>query len=128
MVGLIGQLRNLLNTRAMDVAVVDGNGDQLTGFDSSRPANAVSTTVTVDATVGGTVLLVANLARRKFIIWNDTGSKIFVGYEAVVSATDFAYEVPNNGYYESDLNDYTGEIRALKPSGSGPVRVTEITT
>lgn len=122
-----GSARELLNSTPIDAAIVDTLGNQLAGFDPSRPDTAVSATITVNNTAGGTVLLAANAARRKFLIWNDSGAKIFIGYEAVLSASDFAYEVPNNGFYESDINDYTGEIRAFRTSGSGSVRITEIT-
>ena len=157
MLGLVGQLRELLNSRAMDVSVVDANGDQLTtfpvsvdntpdvvvtnnvdvtvtntplpvSFTATPPPTAVLTNVTVDSTVGGTQLLAANVNRRKFHIWNATGTQIFVAFDGTASATVFTVLIPNGGNYESELNDYTGQIKAFKAAGSGTVRVTEITT
>ena len=129
MLGLTGFLRQLTNTRAMDVAVVDGNGDQITSFgsgSSTPPPNAVLTNVTVSTT--SAVLLAANVNRRRFIIYNDSGRHVFVAFAATASSTSFTVDLPNNGFYEGELHDYTGVISGVTQSGTGPVRVTEITT
>jgi len=123
-----GSIREIGDARALDVAVVDGLGAQLTGFDPSRPANAGITTVSVDNTVGGTSLLVANPARRQFIVHNDSAGTIFVALAATASATAFTYEVAGNSTIEGPLNGYTGAISAFRVSGVSAVRVTEVTT
>lgn len=117
----------LLNgVRALGVAVLDADGNQLSGFDSSRPANATLTQPTVTNT--SSVILASNVARRQAIIVNDAGSKIFVAFAATASSTAFTVELPNNQVFSTPLNGYTGAISAIKPSGSGTVRVTEVTS
>ena len=112
--------------RALGVAVLDANGNQVSGFDHSRPANATLTQPTV--TNASSVILAANPARRQAIIVNNTGSKIFIAFGPTASSVAFTHELPNNQIYETPLNGYTGDISAIKPSGSGTVRITEITT
>ena len=126
MLGLTGSLRDLQNARALDVAVVDGNGDQLTGFDSSRPASAAITSVASAAT--STVLLPANPARRRVIFYNDSTKNLRVAFAATASATAFTALLPGKSLYESDLNDYTGIISGIWEAANGFARITEITT
>ena len=119
-------IRELTNARAADVAIVDANGDHVTGFDSSRPATAVLTTVIV--TTVSISLLASNAARRRFIIHNDSTGTMFVAFAATATATAFTIELAGNNTYESPLNDYTGAISAIRAVGTSNVRVTEITT
>jgi hypothetical protein len=129
-------LRDLTNSRAADVVIVDTNGDQLTTFDvnvtnPSIPITFVApTTATITSpalSTTDTVILAANGARKKYSIYNDTGSKIYVALGSVTTTTNFSYILAAGTYYESSMNDYTGAIHAIKASGTGPVRVTEFT-
>jgi len=119
-------LRNLTNARAMDVAVVDANGDQLTGFDASRPTNATLSSVATSIT--SAELLAADPARRKFFIHNAASKSLFVAFAATATPTAFTLLIPGEGSYESDMNDYTGVISGILVSGSGNARITKITT
>lgn len=119
-------LRSLLNARAMDVSVVDTNGDQLAGFDASRPASATLTNVAISTTTA--VLLPANAARRKFHIHNAASKDLYVAFDATATTSAFTFVVPSNSHYESDINDYTGVISGILIAGSGSARITEITT
>jgi len=127
MLGLTAFLRQLTNTRSLDVSVVDGNGDQVTSFSSvaTAPTTAVLTNVTV-SNISAT-LLTANASRRRFLLYNDSGALIFVAFAATATNTAYTIELPNNTLYESELNDYTGVISAIRNAGTGAVRVTEIT-
>lgn len=112
--------------RALDVAVVDGDGAHLTGFDASRPANSVTTTVAVSTT--SALAAAANPDRRKLIIYNKSGRTVGIAFEATAVFASAAFDIANNGVWESDLNGYTGDVSAIVASGSGNIRVTEVTT
>lgn len=125
--GILGaSFRFLTNARPMDVSVVDAAGDQLTGFDSSRPANAALTSVAASAV--SVSLLAANAARRQFIIVNDGSKVLWVAFAATASAAAFTLELGGGGTYESPLNGYTGVISGIWQSANGNARITEITS
>lgn len=125
---LLSATLRLLGTdiRAMDVAVVNGAGVQLTGFDGSRPASATLSTVVAGVVSG--VLVAANPARRRVVFHNDGGTTVFIAFAATATTTAFTIVLGKNGTYDGPLNDYTGDISAITASGSSNVRVTEITT
>ena len=123
---LAATIRSLTNARALDVAVVDTNGDQLSGFDSSRPANATLTTVAASAT--SVSLLVSNTARRQVFIQNDGNADLRVAFAATASATAYTVLIPKNGQWDSVLNSYTGAIAGIWTSATGSARITEVTT
>lgn len=114
------------DVRALDVAVVDGAGAQLTGFDASRPAAAAETNPSLNQV--SAVLLTANAARRKFFINNTTGSTLYAKFGTAASPTSYTILVPKNGSYESDTDGYTGVIHAVLASGTAAPIVTEVTT
>ena len=120
-----GAYRLLTNTVAVDVAVVDGNGDQLTGFDQSRPANAALTTVASSTT--SVTLLAANPARREVYIQN-VGSKIlYVAFDATASLAAFTLRIAANSGERLTLNSYTGVISGIWNAVNGNAVITEIT-
>ena len=119
-------IRFLTNARALDVAVVDGTGAQLTGFDSSRPAT--STLTTVAASVVSVTLVASNAARRQAIIVNDGNKTLYVAFAATASTTAFTVLVPSHQTYHSLLNGYTGIITGIWDLANGSARVTEIAT
>src|SRR3990167_6203728 len=118
-------LRELGDARALDVAVVDGTGAQLTGFDPSRPATATLSTVVVSTV--SIALAASNAARRRIVIHNDSTGNVFVAFAATATVTAFTIKLGGNNVYEGPLNDYTGAISAIRSAGSSNVRVTEIT-
>ena len=122
---LTATVRLLTNTRALDVAIVDGNGDQLTGFNASRPANATLTTVATSTT--SATLAASNANRAQLAIFNDANKPLRVAFAATATATAFTVLIPGNGQWSGDLNSYTGDVSGLLESGTGNARVTEVT-
>ena len=114
------------DVRALDVAINDATGNQLSGFDSTRPATATLTNVVTSVT--SAVLLAANVARRQVFVYNDSNSTLYVKFGTTASATSFTVLIPRNGAWESLLNGYTGAIDGVLTAGAGTARVTEITT
>jgi hypothetical protein len=124
-----GSTRSLPNATPIDVAVVDVNGDQLAGFDGSRPANATLSQVTYAA--GSQVLLPANPARRQFKVVNTSGKPVNLAYGATASLTAFTDTIPNGSSFSSELNGYTGVVSVIwqaAPPAGAKLQVTEITT
>ena len=114
------------DVRALDVAINDATGNQLSGFDSTRPATATLTNVVTSTT--SAILLAANVARRQVFIYNDSNSTLYVKFGTTASVTSFTVLIPKNGAWESVLNGYTGTIDGVLSSGAGTARVTEVTT
>ena len=114
------------DVRALDVAINDATGNQLSGFDSTRPATATLTNVVTSTT--SAILLAANVARRQVFIYNDSNSTLYVKFGTTASVTSFTVLIPKNGAWESVLNSYTGTIDGVLSSGAGTARVTEVTT
>ena len=123
---LAASLRLLTNARALDVAVTDANGDHVTGFDGSRPANAAITAVATSTT--SATLLASNPARRQVFIYNDSGKDLFVAFAATATSTAFTVVIGKQNQWSSEMNSYTGEISGILSSGTGNARITEVTT
>lgn len=121
-----GSVRPLTNSDAIDVAINDGAGNQLTGFDSSRPATSTITTVAASAT--SVTLLAANPARRRLVINNHSGSAVFVAFAATATATAYTYKIPANSNVDGVLNDYTGIVTGIWNTATGNAIITEIST
>lgn len=121
-----GSIFNLTNADAAVVAMVDGTGTQLTGFDPSRPATA--TLSSVAASVTSVLLLAANAARRRFVIHNQSSSVLFVAFAATATAAAYTYRIAANSDIDGALNDYTGIITGIWAAANGNARITEITT
>jgi hypothetical protein len=134
-----GNVRTLTNTYALDVALVDANGDQLTTpFDvnvantpldvnitASYPASSTLTSVPVATT--SITLAAANANRRQLLLFNDGSNVVYIAFAATATSTAFSVRIAANGFYETPLNGYTGIVTAIRTSGSGAVRVTEVT-
>ena len=124
--GLIPAVVDLTTRDAFAVAMVDGNGDQITGFDSSRPATSVLTQVAQSAT--SVVLKASNAARRQLFIYNDTNKELFIAFAATASLAAFTMMIPGKGSWELPLNGYTGIVSGIWSSaGAGNAMVTEVT-
>ena len=116
--------RQLSDARAIDVALLDTAGNQLSGFDTSRPATAAHTTVPSAAV--STTLLAANPARRSFILWNNSNKTLYVIFGATATLTAFTFVLGPGGNYESKMDDYTGIISGIWNAANGDAQVTEI--
>lgn len=112
--------------RAAVVGIFDAAGNQLSGFDATRPANA--TIATVPVTTTDAVLLAANPDRRGVVLTNEASKTLYVAFGAVASATAYTYPVPSGQTKEFPLNGFTGAIHGVLSAGTGNVRITEITT
>lgn len=112
--------------RAAAVAILDANGNQLSGFDPSKPANATITTLA--ATNADQLMLAANANRRQVIVTNEAPKTLYVAFAATVTTAAYTVTIPSGQTWTSPLNGYTGVMHALLASGTGNVRVTEITT
>jgi hypothetical protein len=123
----IGSFRELPNeVRAAEVALFDANGVQLSGFDQSRPANATLTQPAITSV--SSVIAAANPARRQLIVVNTSGRTVFVAFAATATVAAYTVSIANNAQWESAPNGYTGAVSAIVASGTGTIRVTEVTT
>lgn len=126
--GLISASLRLLtgDVRALDVAINDANGNQLSGFDPSRPATATIATVAVSTT--SAVLAAANAARRRLSVTNESNSTLYIAFAATATATAYTIPLAKGQTWEGVLNDYTGVVSGILAAGTGSARVTEVTT
>lgn len=114
------------DVRALDVAVVDTSGNQVSGFDHSRPATAAHTTVATSTT--SATLFASNAARRQIFVHNDSNTTLFVSFAATATSTAFAALLPKNTAWASELNGYTGVVSGILMTGTGNARLTEVST
>ena len=127
--GLIAAtIRLLTNSRALDVAVVDASGNQVTSFSSvaTPPANATLTTVPLSTT--SAVLAPANANRKQLLISNDSGKELSVAFAATATTSAYSVVIGANNQWSGPLNGYTGVVSGILPGGTGNARVTEVTT
>ena len=110
---------------ALDVAITDGLGGHVTGFDPSKPAVATLTSVVTSTT--SALLLAANAARRGFYLHNVSARALHVAYAATATTAAFTFLVPANSGFEGPLQGYTGDISAIHALGTGAAKVTELT-
>lgn len=105
-----------------DLLVINSDGSI-----NSTSVNASTADVTsVNVTTSSTQLLAANVNRKAVIIFNDSGANIYVKYGTGATTTSFTWRVANNGVLEIYNNIYNGVIHAVRASGTGDVRVTEV--
>lgn len=115
--------------KPLAVGITDTSGNQLSGFDPSRPSN--STLSSVAFATGTVTIAAANPVRRGLQIFNATNKPINVALATGASSGSFSFQLPTNGFYESDLNGYTGIVTAFwvgTASTGAAIHVTEITT
>lgn len=121
-------LRALLNSRSLDVSVVDALGNQVTNFSGAVPPPSAATLSTVVATTTSQVALPANPNRRRIVIHNDGAGTVFIAFAPTATITAFTYELGGNNTHDGQLGDYTGDISVIRAGGSSNLRITEITT
>lgn len=124
-----GSIFNLgADVDAPAIAIVDTNGNQLAGFDQSRPANA--TTVAVSQSATDAVILAANPARRAIILVNLAGQNLFVRLGSAATVTLYSFPVAGKSApLFLPMDWYTGALHGIwSAAGSGSVLVTEVTT
>jgi hypothetical protein len=89
---------------------------------------ATSTLTNVTVSTSNTTLVAANANRKALIIFNDASHSVFIKFGATASTSSFTFKLPDKETYEMPQPVYTGIIDAITSSGSGSVRVTELTT
>ncbi|HMJ84036.1 MAG TPA: hypothetical protein VK504_12745 [Vicinamibacterales bacterium] len=125
----LGSIRQVGDATARDVAILDVNGNQLSGFDASRPANAARTILTFTGVAQ--LILAANAARRQVFITNLTNKPLFIGLGTAPTVTDYDFQIAVGQTYISDLDAFTGAIHGIlsgTPSGVNKVNVCQVTT
>lgn len=83
--------------------------------------SATVTRVTVNTTA--VTLAASNSSRRRLVVHNETGT-LFVKYGTSASATDYTWRLTANTVVE--IIGFTGEVTAIKATGSSFAQVTEI--
>jgi hypothetical protein len=112
--------------RAASVALYDASGNQLSGFDSSRPATATLTSV--PASVTSVVLAALNAARRQLIIVNNGSKTLYVAFAATATTSAFSFIISSNATWIGNMNSYTGVVSGIWSAVNGNAQVTEIAT
>lgn len=84
---------------------------------------ATATVNSVSVGVSATTLLVANVARKGAVVFNESGT-LYVKFGSAASSTSYTYRLTANTVLELDV--YTGIITAIKASGTSNVLVTEL--
>lgn len=84
-------------------------------------ASATVTSVVVSPTVA--TLAASNASRLKLIIHNENGV-LFVKLGTAASSTSYSYRLTQNTVLE--LTQYTGEVTAIKNTGTSDCLVTEL--
>lgn len=120
-------IRNL--SAAQDtVAVTDGGGSVTvdgTIAVSNFPGGSSATASVANVSVGvsSTTLAASNASRKLLIIYNETGT-LFVKYGTAASASSYTLRLTANT--QATVSQYTGDVTAIKLSGTTPVLVTEV--
>ena len=96
----------------------------VTGTVATTPASAATATVT-SVSVSPTVatLAASNAARVKLIVHNETGT-LFIKLGTAASTSLYSYRLTANMTLE--LGQYTGDVTAIKLSGTTNCLVTEL--
>lgn len=101
--------------------VVDGTVATTSGGGTTATITQVTVTNAVSIT-----LLAANANRKKAIIYMPTiGTKLYIGFTATTSLTNFTYIVNANNT-TLEVTNYTGVISAIATGASDLVNITEI--
>ena len=95
--------------------------------DGSTVGPTGTTVAAVAVTTASTTLDAANASRRGIIIYNSDNKPLYVKLGTAATTTDYSFQIASGGYWEAPRPIYTGAITACWASGTGTVRVTEIT-
>lgn len=88
----------------------------------AKPSACAVSTVAASTTAGS--LLVANLSRSGFSVWNASTAILYIDYAATVTTAAYAVRVDPSGYFESPVA-YTGQVSAIWSAANGSALVRE---
>jgi len=95
------------------------------GFNRDRTHGNSASTAVVTITAVSTIIAPSDLNALKRIVFNNSGSVIFVKLGEAATTSSFTYRLTANTGIE--IFNYTGIISAVRGSGTSPVIVTTIT-
>lgn len=125
--GVSSKVSGTVPVSAASLPLPSGAATEATlAIQTNRPATATITSVT--AATSGVTLLASNTARRQALIYNDSGSAVFIAFAVSAATSAYTLRLGSSGYYELFQPVYTGTLSALWVSATGAARVTEITT
>lgn len=78
----------------------------------------------IQASVTPVLLLAGNVTKRTFTIFNNSEANLYVKFAAGITSSFFNFRIPKNGYYESPLPTYSGEIWGMWDSATGTALVS----
>ena len=119
-----GSVREVGAATAADVVILDALGNPVFGFNPSKPDTATLTQPTVNNV--SSLIAADNPARRGLIIVNTSGAKIFIAFAPTATTAAYTIDMANGSVWELPKDGYTGDVSAIRASGSGTIRVTEI--
>lgn len=80
-------------------------------------SNSLSTTAST--------LVASNSNRKGLTLFNSSDKTIFVDYSNAVTASDYAFKLEPNAYYEMPRPIYTGVLHAILATGTASIEVRE---
>ena len=108
-----------------ELLVLDTNAGLLNC--AQKPATATLTQVTLAGAVSSAVFAAANLARKGFLIYNQTNNVVNLAFAATASSSAFTALILPRQIYEMTQRIFTGIISAVGVTGtSGNLVVTEL--
>jgi hypothetical protein len=117
--------RTVGSSEALDVALVDGSGGQITTIPTQDAMSATATITRVATSTSSAQLLAANTDRNQATIVNDSAAAIlYVKFGTTASATDYSYLLYPNDTLVADR--YTGRIDGILSTGTGNAQITEL--
>lgn len=90
---------------------------------SRRPTGVTVTPVTISTT--SQVVAAENPLRRHLVLMNDSGSVVYVKFGLGATTSNFTARIPANTYYEIPVNAFSGDVSAVRASGTSSLIVTE---
>lgn len=116
---------NLNTERALAVAVVDSNGNQVT---PGVVGAATCTNANVAGSASSVTLIASNTSRKGFTIFNDSDAILYVKLGSTASTSSFNYRLTPYGILEAvGPTVYTGVIDGIWASATGAARIGELT-
>lgn len=114
-------------TMSGSLAVVIASNQTAIPVTITTSTSTTGTLTSVAAAITSTTLLASNVARKEFIVYNDSLNILYVAFAATASTTAFSYKLQPGSGCETGAIDYTGIITGIWSAASGSARMTEFT-